>query len=113
MSVRLFLNYRLPKPNSKEKLSKQRPDAAMPSRAVLAQLSQPEYHAYLHNTILSNLPYYTALARYRDLRNRTAEGRMRGESTMGRKNLRVYFRLTESGLCLLKTGFAKKPKSPV
>ena len=87
-------------------MSNQQP---LPSSLLNNNLSQQEVHSYLYNTILSNITYYKALARYRHRRNKFII------YTNGRhyKNLRLCYRLTEKGLCLLKTQYAVKPKSPV
>ena len=76
---------------------------------LYGHLTQKELHAYLHNTLLSNIPYYKALARYQHRKRRLviyADGRRH-------KNEKAFYRLTETGLRLLKTGFSKKPKNPV
>lgn len=77
------------------------------SSAYAAKLSQVELSQYLHRIISSNLPYYTALARYRNKPFHVPRHRLDW------KNHQLLSRLTVSGLTILKTQFAKKPKNPV
>lgn len=77
------------------------------SSAYAAKLTQAELSQYLHRIITSNLPYYTALARYRNKPFHVPRHRLDW------KNHQLLSRLTVSGLTILKTQFAKKPKNPV
>lgn len=77
------------------------------SSTYAAKLNQVELSQHLHRIITSNLPYYTALATYKSKRFPIPR---KGQN---HKNHRLLSRLTESGLAILKTQFAKKPKNPV
>lgn len=71
------------------------------------KLDQAELSQYMHRILTSNLPYYKALARFQD---RPLYIPRNGRDA---RNHRMYMRLTVSGLSILKTQFAKKPKNPV
>ena len=75
----------------------------------LGSLTQQELSAYLYQTIKANIPYYSALARYRDRKRKLVIYADRWRY----KNEKAFCRLTEAGLRLLKTGHSKKPKNPV
>lgn len=113
MAAQFFRNQKTYPLHEKARPDKRACVQVAPSHLSLSSLSKREQDALLHKTIMSNPPYYTALAHYRDRRERAATGRINRQGAMWHKNLRMYFRLTQSGLCLLKTGYAKKPKSPV
>ena len=113
MAARLFRNQKTyPSLHAKARLTERARVPVIPPD-LGGPLPKREQDALLYKAIMSNLPYYHALARYRDRRERAATGRVKREGRMWHKNLRLCFRLTESGLCLLKTGYAKKPKNPV
>ncbi|TKK64365.1 hypothetical protein FC093_22695 [Ilyomonas limi] len=109
MVVRRFLQYRTSSPTL-HNVDKHNSALPLPvNSSISAFQPQQDHHTYLYNTILSNITYYKALAHYRHRRNKF----ITYSSSSHYKNLRLYYRLTEKGLCLLKTRYALKPKSPV
>jgi hypothetical protein len=107
MAARRFVQYQTLPPKLPKKDRRNTAYSMGYHTPVSAMLSKQDLHAYLHHAITQNIPYFKALTRYRN-RRQTAP-----QSCRDAKNARVRNRLTESGLHLLKTQWAKKPKNPV